>query len=109
MTSLIEGPIETMSMNKKKHAINVFLLSFTPFRQSYSNGVRIIKFSFANFFIQTFSTLLLVGMYYKWFIIGNIESTEILGIAGYILGSGMLLNNAKKEENASNSGVSVTE
>jgi len=41
--------------------------------------------------------------------LGNIESTEILGIAGYILGSGMLLNNAKKEENASNSGVSVTE
>jgi len=43
-----------------------------------------------------------LGIYYKWFKLKNIESTEILGIAGYILGSGMLLNNAKKEENTFN-------
>lgn len=83
-------------MSKKtKNSMVYLLISFLPVRKDNTGQY---KFSFANFFIQSFSILLFCGTVYKWFYLKNIESTEIIGICGYIFGSGFLLNQAKGKE-----------
>ena len=57
-----------------------------------------IKFSFGTLALQTMTAVLVCGIYTKWFTIKNIESADILGIAGLVFGTGYLTNQHKKME-----------
>lgn len=78
-------------MNK----ILIFLLSMLPLNIKKSG---IIKFSFGSLALQSMTVILVCGIYVKWFVLKNIESADILGIAGLVFGTGYLTNQHKKME-----------
>lgn len=57
-----------------------------------------VTFSFGNLALQTMTIVLISGIYVKWFIMRNIESADVLGIAGLVFGTGFLTNQHKKIE-----------
>lgn len=69
-----------------------FILSILPVK--YEAGQ--IKFTWSKFWLQAFSVLLYCGIAYKWFVLKEIESVEVISLAGYILGTGWLKNSATK-------------
>lgn len=58
----------------------------------------VIKFSFGSLALQSMTVILVCGIYVKWFVLKNIESADILGIAGLVFGTGYLTNQHKKME-----------
>lgn len=57
-----------------------------------------VTFSFGNLALQTMTSVLIAGIYVKWFVMKNIESADVLGIAGLVFGTGFLTNQHKKIE-----------
>lgn len=73
----------------------VFLLSMLPLNVK-KDGM--VKFSFGNLALQSMTVILVCGIYVKWFVLKNVESADILGIAGLVFGTGYLTNQHKKME-----------
>lgn len=78
-------------MNK----VLVFILSMLPLNIK-KGGV--VKFSFGSLALQSMTVILVCGIYNKWFVLKNVESADILGIAGLVFGTGYLTNQHKKME-----------
>ena len=73
----------------------VFIASMLPINIKKDGTVR---FSFGNLALQGMTVILVFGIYVKWFTLRNIESADILGIAGLVFGTGYLTNQHKKIE-----------
>lgn len=74
----------------------LFAISFIPFLSVKQDGS--VRFSFGNLALQSMTVILVCGLYAKWFTMKNIESADILGIAGLVFGTGYLTNQHKKQE-----------
>ncbi len=72
-----------------------FLISLLPVHIKKDGFV---TFSFGNLALQTMTSVLIAGIYVKWFVMKNIESADVLGIAGLVFGTGFLTNQHKKIE-----------